>query len=117
LNWRLASSMHRLAHEAAREELLLARHVRERELAHRARLLQLLGAVSISGRPLAALQVGERAPRPRAAAPRLRGAPRLVLPLEREQGRAEATSSPRLTESCSSVPANGAATRTYSPST
>jgi len=48
---------HRAAHESARVELLLAGDVRARELAHRARLLQLLRRRLDLGGTLAALQV------------------------------------------------------------
>ncbi len=75
------------ADEAAGEELLLALHVRRRQLAHRARLLQLLGGGLDFGRPLAAAQVGEARLGRREPLPGLAARGGLVLPLQREQRR------------------------------
>jgi len=78
---------HGAAHESAREELLLALHVRRRELAHRARLLELLGGRLDLGRPLAGLQVRKaRVGRTQTLFGFAAGGG-LVLVLEREQRR------------------------------
>jgi hypothetical protein len=118
LNCAFASSITAWLTKAAGKEFLLARHVRRRQLAHGARLLQLLGGGRDFRCPLAGLQFATRASDARKplqgfAARRPPRSPRS----SENSGRGRATSSPRLTESCRSVPANGAATRTYSPST
>ena len=76
---------HGAAHEPAREELLLARNVRGRELTHRARLLQLLRHHLDFGGTLAGAQVREARLGTAQALVGFAAGRGLVLVLEREQ--------------------------------
>jgi hypothetical protein len=89
-------------------------HVRRRQLAHRARLLQLLGGSLDLGRALAALQIGE-ARLGRAQALSFAAHAASFSARAKAGGAAGGHLLPALTELRERT-ANGAATRTYSPS-